>query len=1143
MNIYELNKNLTEAAPKKPIGIVELQEMGADASLIPDAVEGAELEFEGASQPARVTGLGDGLEPVFGDSILTTAITGFNSGLGKLIDPVIYNGAVAFRKIGEATGNSMLANIKPDRNAFARVFASGDFETQQVMGDILGIPIQYNQGGGERIGVTDEEGAVKQFVSGAAEFVGEGAPIALGTQLAANLATRGIGSYGANVLTPKASPLPAPSTYKAPVQGSPIAPGTGELAKQGPSQFVPGGSPTLGQKAYQKFDEFATPGQTATNVVDDILRPAATNPLQMAGIETAISSVAGGVTKTTDSPTAGIAAAFSPAAIPSILRYMPAATVFRYFNKFFKGTDLKDVALGKKGATEGPEGQLALNRAQKMIQEQLKLTPEESASALARFEEMRIAIPELADLPIAQVYNNQSLIKTFEEAIAGVSNDQIPALNASLENIIQGVSKYKQKIGIEGEGEVATDAPLLLSTSEGSINLKAQKEIDKIGAENVEQESIVRPRFDPEKREQGSKFQKGLESRKKEAEEAVNKKKIELGIEEPKRRQKLGNQKTKSGKGFQTETIQLRAKSDAEPEDVLALQKRVNEELAPQQGKEAYSFDESPQAIKKLIDWDSNKTFSFDDYINARKAVGNEINKSIKQGTGQQIPLQRLRTLFDDWAPGAFGKVGKNYVDFLKFTRETLFEPFEKSLITQITAKDGGKGYLTQSENAAKTLINKDAEVIDAFVTTVKAESSEVDELKAVFLDNMYESAFLKNKGVWDADKLNLWMNNNKDRLSVLPGKDGESFLDEMNVTQNALNKSLQRRKIATERKETIEKSLLGRFFKNQEKRGSQDPEQDFLSQIINKPSKEGGVNTMLKIKNDFLASEEGKSMGKIDAENVFRRTIFEKLDEEQQIMQDPAKFKAWLQEDKNTQVLKDAGFSESHMKNLYLLADASERIATIPIIEMKGLNQSGVVERIATALGTSTAAVSTRVLAVKENRISPRTAFIYLASRAIGAQNQIRMDALMREAVQDPQLAKMLTVELPEGEIGRLPGPISRKVNNYLVGSGVEAGEEIKEERNKSFNLPASEEQLRNYMDSFGSPAQGVIEQRGRIDNNPPPPPSIDFTQVAPPPNPASTGGGQIDIASLFPFDTTSAAIQKRQQQKQGQGLGSLMT
>ena len=1134
----ELAEELTqEATPTMPT-TMDIQTKGLSG--IGPEKEGFELgiDQEQAFQPARVTGLGDGAEAVFGDSILTTAITGFNRGLGNLIDPVIYNGAVALRKIGEATGNPMLANIKPERNAFARVFASGDFETQNIMSNVLGISINYGEGAD--IGVTDEEGLASQFVSGAGKFAGEGATLALGTQLAANLATRGIGSYGANVLTPKVAPAPAPSTYKAPVQGAPIAPGAGDLAKQGPSQFVPGGSPTLGQKAYQKFDEFVTPGQTTTNVVDDIIRPAATNPLQMAALETGISGLAGGVTETTDSPTLGIAAAFSPAAIPSVLRYMPAATVFRYFNKFFKGTDLKDVALGKKGATEGPEGQLALNRAQKMIQEQLKLTPEESAAALARFEEMRAVIPELADLPIAQVYNNQSLIKTFEEAIAGVSNDQIPALNASLENIIQGVSKYKQKIGIEGEGEVATDAPLLLSTSEGSINLKAQKEIDKIGAENVEQESIVRPRFDPEKREQGSKFQKGLEARKKEAEEAVNKEKIRLGIEEPKRRQKLGKQKTKSGKGFQTETIQLKAKSDAEPEDVLALQKRVNEELAPQQGTEAYSFDELPQAIKKLIDWDSSKTFSFDDYINARKAVGDEINIAIKQNSRQQIPLQRLRTLFDDWAPGAFGKVGENYVEFLKFTRKTLFDPFEKSLITQITAKDGGKGYLTQSENAAKTLINKDAEVIDAFVATVKAESSEVDELKAVFLDNMYESAFLKNKGVWDADKLNLWMNNNKDRLSALPGKDGKSFLDEMNVTQNALNKSLQRRKIATERKETIEKSLLGRFFKNQEKRGSQDPEQDFLSQIINKPSKEGGVNTMLKIKNDFLASEEGKSMGKVDAENVFRRTIFEKLDEEQQIMQDPAKFKAWLQEDKNTQVLKDAGFSESHMKNLYLLADASERIATIPIIEMKGLNQSGMVERIATALGTSTAAVSTRVLAVKENRISPRTAFIYLASRAIGAQNQIRMDALMREAVQDPQLAKMLTVELPEGEIGRIPGPISRKVNNYLVGSGVEAGEEIKEEMNRGLTIPASEEQLRNFIDQSGPPVPEVIEERRFIDNAPPPP-SMDFTQMAPP-SPASTGGGQVKVSSLFPFDPLSAAIEERQQQKQGQGLGSLM-
>ena len=413
--------------------------------------------------------------------------------------------------------------------------------------------------------------------------------------------------------------------------------------------------------------------------------------------------------------------------------------------------------------------------------------------------------------------------------------------------------------------------------------------------------------------------------------------------------------------------------------------------------------------------------------------------------------------------------------------------------------------------------------------------------MKNVLLDSLYDKAYKIDKGTWDETALNKWMGDNRNYLELLPGQEGKTFLDELTNTQALLQKSLQRRKEATARKKEIEGTLLGKFLQAQTRKGTLEPEEDFLTQLVTKPTKEGGERTMVKTKRDFLNSDEAKAMGKTNAENVFRRTIFEKLDQQQDIMADPALFKAWLQEDKNTQLLKDAGFSESHMKDLYLLADASERINTVPRLELQSLSSAGIVSRLAEALGTSTAAVSTRVLAVKENRISPRTAFIYLASRAIGAQNEIRMNALMREAITDPQLAKMLTTELPEtNPVGRIPGPISRKVNNYLVGSGIEAGEEIKEETNKFLNFPASEEQLRNFIDQGGSPVPEVIEERRRIDNAPPPP--MNFTQVAPPPNPAPTGGGQMDIASLFPFDTTSAAIQKRQQQKQGQGIGSLM-
>ena len=38
MNIFELNKKVNEAGTQESIGVTELQEMGVDASLIPDPV-------------------------------------------------------------------------------------------------------------------------------------------------------------------------------------------------------------------------------------------------------------------------------------------------------------------------------------------------------------------------------------------------------------------------------------------------------------------------------------------------------------------------------------------------------------------------------------------------------------------------------------------------------------------------------------------------------------------------------------------------------------------------------------------------------------------------------------------------------------------------------------------------------------------------------------------------------------------------------------------------------------------------------------------------------------------------------------------------------------------------------------------------
>ena len=1236
MNIFELNKKVNEAAPQKPIGVVELQEMGADASLIPDPVEGASLGFEGEAQPSRVTGLGDGLEPVFGDSILTTAITGFNRGLANLVDPVIYNAAVAFRKIGEQAGLPFLANIKPDRNEMARVFASGDFETQNIMSNVLGIPLNYGEGAD--IGVTPEEGLASEFVYGAGKFLGEGAPVAAGLQAAANVAARS----GA-LLTPTTT---AP-TYVAPEGGTAL------------------------QRLGQTLDEAITPGQTTTNVVSDILQMQARAPGTVAATEAGISGLAGGVTETTDSPVLGITAALGPAAIPQIVKNLPIVRggvgAIGWLRQRTPGkvSDLRDVATGAKSATEGEGGQFLVNKAQRMIQEQLNLNPEQSKAAVERFQEIVAKIPELETMAPGQVFNNQALIKTFQEALLDAPNEQIDALNALLQSYVSGATRFKGTIGVEGTDTGVTGSNILvMDSARKTFDLGVAKEAEEItDAEAfLTQQARGIERTGAERQTERLKLQASLAKRVEDAREAVEKEKIRLGIVQERRPIKA------SGK---REKVLTRPDDLVEPAAVLALQQRVQREILPREGTEAFSFDKLPASIKSIAQWDSSKDFTFRDWLLAREEVSNAISKGSTYGDAQLPTLMAYRDMLEDFAITGFNNLGPKYKEFIDFAKTNLYDPFERSLIMSVTRKDQkADRFITQGEQITKTFLKQEPEILRRFVETVGTDAPEVNDLKNVLLDDLYDSAYVASKGQWDEARINKWMGDNKNYLDLLPGTGGpmtagrkselfkamgeegalteypdiakaidsyvdqprtgranlekaaqtdeyqaykqtlnqnldiyfpdgkvpvrrikdymdprakdrevsefevdtsdiafvsdiaereiiyrgpdgrltsgfvtseigdNNFFQDLTNTQRLLQQSLLRRKQATQRKEEIQKSLLGKFFERETKQGTLQPEEDFLTQLVMRPTKEGGQRTMVKTRNDFLASEEGKSLGKTGAENVFRRTIFEKLDEQMKIMQDPEKFKGWMQQDKNTQLLKDAGFSESHMKDLYLLADASERINTIPILEFKGLNSSGIVAKIAEALGTSPAAVSTRVLAVKENRISPRTAFIYLASRAIGAQNEIRMNALMREAITDPQLAKMLTTELPEANpVGRIPGPIQRKVNNYLIGSGIEAVEQINQEMEKARPLAT--------FPSSGQSFGVNPETNQNIDTTPiapaPPPPSMDFSQIAPPPPIAPTGGSQVDVASLFPFDPTSAAIQRRRQQQQG--LGSLMT
>ena len=230
---------------------------------------------------------------------------------------------------------------------------------------------------------------------------------------------------------------------------------------------------------------------------------------------------------------------------------------------------------------------------------------------------------------------------------------------------------------------------------------------------------------------------------------------------------------------------------------------------------------------------------------------------------------------------------------------------------------------------------------------------------------------------------------------------------------------------------------------------------------------------------------------------------------------------------------------------NLYIAADAAERagIAVPTAGEFGRANDA--LSRLSKALGTSLPSMSSMARSVAENRMSGQHAITMVSTKALSSFNNAKQQALLREAIFNPKLAELINTRIPVGATS-LPPALNKKINAYLFNTGDTYGDNPVEYYYPDRPLATFPETGQDF--SVDSETNRVIEETPtsidprNIDPIPaPPPPSMDFSQVAPPPNPASTGGGQVKVSSLFPFDPLSAAIQERQQ-KQGQGIGSLM-
>ena len=504
--------------------------------------------------------------------------------------------------------------------------------------------------------------------------------------------------------------------------------------------------------------------------------------------------------------------------------------------------------------------------------------------------------------------------------------------------------------------------------------------------------------------------------------------------------------------------------------------------------------------IKKFVTFfpeQGQDGITFFDWKNFREMAGAELGKQSALGNKPQV--KQLAILLEelDGMGKSFGKINESFETYRKSYYNNVIQPYEKSAVLQVMQKGAGSSkenpvYQTSDENVADAFFASD-ETLGQFIGTFKQNENMMNAMKSTIYDKAYDAAITKN-GL-NADKLNVFINKNREKLTTI------GMMDEFGDTAKLLQNMATRRLDLTNRAKIISnnKMVKGLLLATD----NLNPDKMFDDALRN-----GKLMSVLK-----------REVGKIDdfkATEAFNAAIFQRIfAKSPDLASNPTAFKQYLAT--NEKVL-DIALGKEHFENLYLIADAVERVNLLPRTLGEGVTNKGMGDKLANLIGSTPLNVSNRLVAVGEKRLGPRAAIGYFLSRAISQQSNIRAEALMQEAIFNPQIAKLLVQESPKDSASVIIPEINRRLNQFLFNLGIPFGADMS---------PPSAPPVQIEIEPLSSnEVTPPVVQTAEADIKP----NITTANNLPAPSPTNVKN-KTSVTDLFPFDATSAAIEKRKQ------------
>ena len=1036
-------------------------------------------------------------EPTYVESVLGQFAAGFNDIILALPDMAI-NAIGSGLKLGYEKGSPEIRNVlnkfgyeggQIDKNILSRIFSSPDYEAQEVL-----IPYLLTYGKGQFVGAGDDAGFVKRAARTAGQATGVAAPmIGVQSQLAGTSAAAG------NVVGQ-------------------------QMLQEGGKRSTFLGVPT----------EFG-----ATNIVrEGMLAPYKTAPAAAAALDLSLNAI-GGVGTQAEADVfgtqTGVGGLVAPVGLAGLI-YGTKAILMGPFARLYKAgkatVDEMKVQSGEVSATTGAEGEKA---ATAIGQEyQAAAGTESGAAAIAKAAEIESRVGDLKLTP-AERTMDKPLLVTQKRAEQTGAPDFTRQNLARKEEAVKTVTNF---VDDELTGDALIDGPLLIySDADNRVATTLQRagRLEEKNAESIsklqaitEGEGGALPAL-PEKAGIGDDMRGAVVIAYETAKDNAYKYAEKLNIN----------------------SFDQWSSADA----VQKAQQKVRDILGTRAGDDALS--ELPKPVQKFLDFtgkDGKYKLTFQDWKNFKSSIGEEIGVAYAKGRNEQARnLTIFSEILDDIGTSpAFGKTNEKLKLFSDYYRENVVVPFEKSAVIKISAKGPGSSkeapvYLLADEKVAGTFL-KDSNTAKQFMTLFKDSESKMRHIRAVVLDEVRSKAFPNGEITSkSADKVNTYINQNRDVLSTL------GLTNELTDTSSLIQAMNGRAQQLTKRRRVLEQNLLFQALAKSQK--VNDPEV-LLTEALN-PRAKGGSELIRQLWNSVKKGTNNLSSEQ--AQQAFRATVMEKLMQDApDAATDPTAFKRFLDQRYAGGTTPEAGgtggalniggdktagrsilrtvFTDQHIRDMYLIADAFERItAAGPLTEGgAGAGSANMLDRFRESTGLSAAATSNVLRARGEGRMSKQAATGFFLTRVFNAQSTARNDALFREMMFNPELAKALTVQ--NDTIGAIAPSTYKKINNYLFSIGLGLGED--------YQLPSDNEVEVQIKPSIKFPEVDVPTML------PPTASEDDFaasfaadpffnqnatnSTTSAPIQMASAASPKTSVTQLFPFDSTGAAIESRQNQKQ---------